>query len=65
MNQNNRDERPLKAEADKRRDWRGDDASEHPRAPGHTLPQSESDGVEGDTGAGGTPPTTWAMRPPD
>ena len=65
MNQTDRDKRPLEAEAAKRREWRGDDASGQPEAPGHTLPESESGSGESDTGAGGKPPTTWAMRPPD
>lgn len=68
MNQDDREQRPLEAEAAKRKDWRGDDEAPA-EAPGHTSPESESGNAYADDktggGVGDTPPTTWAMRPPD
>ncbi len=56
-------EDPLKAEAEKREEWRGGGTSLRPDdAPGHTLPESESDGGSDAAPEGGALGT---VLPPD
>ena len=55
-----KDDQPLGAEAAKRSAWRG---NEDAPGPGESDTSSADGAAEED--AGGVPPTTWAMRPPD
>ena len=57
------DDNPLKAEAEKRQEWRGDGAKLAAEdAPGHTLPASEDGGADG---GGGTSAPMRTISPPD
>jgi hypothetical protein len=58
------DEEPLKAEALARGKWRSDGATlKEADAPGHTLPESESDEAGGQETGSRSPLDT--IRPPD
>lgn len=60
-------DQPLKDEAAARKDWRGDEEDEAPRAPGHSLPASEDQDERMGSGGGGDAPSgpPGTIRPPD
>ena len=59
------DESPLKAEAEKRREWRGDGTElDRDDAPGHSLPASESSGATDDDDQAPRSPMR-TISPPD
>ena len=65
MNQDDRGADPLKAEAEKREEWRGDGTQlDQGDAPRHTLPASESEGAGADDNEGATS-RMRTISPPD
>ncbi len=61
-----RDERPLRSEALKRDEWRGDaTVVQDAETTGHTPPASESDAGAGEGRAEGPRPLSGTMLPPD
>lgn len=59
-------EDPLKREADKRKDWRGDDAGESPQGGGHSFPASEDEDERSGGGGGEEPRGGFGIvLPPD
>ena len=66
MDDGEKDEGPLSSEALKRHEWRGGGTSLKPDdAPGHTLPESESEGAAEDGSQGQPAPLAGTMLPPD
>jgi hypothetical protein len=64
MNQDRDEEGPLSSEALKRDEWRGEEPVT-PKAPGHTLPASESGDADQESEGDRPNPIAGTMLPPD